>query len=214
MAFDDGQFIVTNTLCSGTVVRGNLITGYAGVPTAIGSQCESAVIENNQIVDIGSRGIRTFPSVGLPQASQIRNNLIVSAGRSAFFGILADPGSADIGPTPEDFTGFTVVGNSIVTGSRTGFAFGLALGNRVFNARPDLGVRSSFTANTLSGFFNVGIAVSGFQNVLVQNNRLTSVRLARLTRACPLAPIAIGPPAVSSGTIHPPIGVPLPDLCQ
>ena len=87
VVFDDGQFIVTNTLCS-AVVRGNLITGYAGVPTAIGNQCENAVIENNQIVDMGSRGIRTFPSVGLPQASQIRNNLIVSAGRSAFFGIL------------------------------------------------------------------------------------------------------------------------------
>ncbi|MCI0546471.1 MAG: hypothetical protein L0027_04230 [Candidatus Rokubacteria bacterium] len=35
-----------------------------------------------------------------------------------------------------------------------------------------------------------------------------------IIRACPLAPIALGPPAVSSGTIQPPPPVSLPDLCQ
>ena len=214
VTFDDGLSIRTAALCTGTFVRGNLITGYAGVPTAIANECEHAVIENNQIVDMGSRGIRSFPAARVPQASQVRNNLVVSAGRSAFFGILADPGSPNIGVTPEDFTGFSVSGNSIATGSRSGFAFGLGLGNRVFNANPDQGIGGSFTGNTLSGFFNVGIAVSGFQNVVVQNNGLANVRRARITRACPLAPIAVGPPAVSSGTIQPPPAAPLPDLCQ
>jgi hypothetical protein len=71
-------------------------------------------------------------------------------------------------------------------------------------SNPYAGIGGSLTGNTLSGIYNVGIAVTGFRSVEVQNNRLNITRLARLTRACPLAAVAIGPAAVSAGTIQPP----------
>jgi hypothetical protein len=111
------------------------------------------------------------------------------------------------------FAGSAVNGNTIVTGPRTGFAFGLGLGNRVFNPTPATGTGASFTGNTLAGNYNVGIGVSGIRDVVVQNNALDITGFARLTRACPSARIAVGPPAVSSGSIQPPPPVGLPDLC-
>jgi hypothetical protein len=147
---------------------------------------------------------------GVAQTSQVRGNLITSAGLNAAFGIIADPRNS--GATPS-FTGSSVAGNTIVTGPRTGFSFGLGLGNRVFNPTPATGTGASFTGNTLSGTYNVGIGVSGIRDVVVQNNALNIARFVRLTRACPGARIAVGPPAVSSGTIQPPPPVALPDLC-
>jgi hypothetical protein len=206
----DGQQLQTSALCSGAAVRGNLITGYSGVREAIQNSCEGAVIENNQIVDVASVGIRVLGRGGVAQTSQVRGNLITSAGLNVAFGILADPGNS--GTTPS-FIGSSVVGNTVVTGPRTGFAVGLGLGNRVFNPAPATGTGASFTGNTLSGNYNIGIGVSGIRDVVVQNNTLSITRLVRLTRACPGARIAAGPPAVSSGAIQPPPPVALPDLC-
>jgi hypothetical protein len=206
----DGQLLQTSALCSGTTIRGNLITGYTGVREGIQNSCEHAVVENNQIVDVTSVGIRLLGSAGVAQTSQVRGNLITSAGLNAGFGILADPRNSGTAPS---FTGSSVAGNTIVTGPRTGFAFGLGLGNRVFNPTPATGTGASFTGNTLAGNYNVGIGVSGIRDVVVQNNALNITRFVRLTGACPAARIAVGPPAVSSGTIQPPPPVALPDLC-
>jgi hypothetical protein len=83
-----GQF------CQGARVTGNLLTAYNGFFDAgIQSSCENAVIEANQIVDVGDAAITLFPGRLAPQASQVRRNTIVSAGRNAAFGIFADPPS-------------------------------------------------------------------------------------------------------------------------
>jgi hypothetical protein len=82
----DGQVLQTSALCSGAAVRGNLITGYTGVREGIQNSCESAVIENNQIVDVASVGIRVLGREGVAQTSQVRGNLITSAGLNGGFG--------------------------------------------------------------------------------------------------------------------------------
>ena len=181
------------------------------------------MIEANQIVDVGDAAITLFPGRGAPQASQVRRNTIVSAGRNAAFGIFADPLGADDRTLFPDvqgdsrlnpsYAGSSVAGNTIFSGPRTSFAFGLLLGNRVTRRDSNTGTGASFTGNTLSGTVNVGIGVSGFTDVRVAGNMLNSLTLGRFRGVCPLALIAVGPPAVSSGTIQPPAPAFLPDVC-
>jgi hypothetical protein len=95
-----------------------------------------------QLVTPGSRVTRASA-----RRSPDRNPQSVAFRRPAF-GILADPRNSGASPS---FSGSSVTGNSIVTGPRTGFCFGLGLGNHVFNPTPATGTGASFTGNTLAG---------------------------------------------------------------
>ncbi len=97
--------------CRDNRIVDNLVEGYAtyhGYPPGgppndhpesdgIGVYCEDALVEGNQEVDISDSGIVLFDGAPLatgvpPQISQVRDNTMVSAGISSYFGIVTDPG--------------------------------------------------------------------------------------------------------------------------
>jgi hypothetical protein len=109
------------TGCSGNVIAGNLVEGYAtahgGVvpgesatdhPEAdgFGIYCGSTDIRDNSIIDISDAAIVLFngsPAAPLapPQLSVVSDNTIISAGNSLYWGIVTDPfWSLHVGPIP------------------------------------------------------------------------------------------------------------------
>ncbi len=193
--------------CRGVRVSGNLVTGYTtshrgerwadGITVA----CEDATVERNAIVDASDVGIALFGNPGTVQRSTIRSNLVLAAGSSAFAGIAADPhgvcADACADESPRDFRGARITGNELLTGPRTAFGLGIALGIRaLFDAPPD-GFGVAATGNDTgagSARVSVGVAVSGMHDARVERNAGRWVLVGANT--CPQAPLAA---SVSAG---------------
>jgi len=203
--------------CVTNYIGYNLITGYAtnhyplsstvgGWADGITMPCESATIEQNQIVDATDVAIVMFWSAPVNQGSIVRNNQILSAGNSAYAALGFDPwmnGTGLIG-----FNGATFSGNTLWTGPSTHFDFALAVGTRPwFGAASNKGTGGTMTGNTSgtqSARVNDGIAVSGMLNATVQSN--TIVFNVVSVAACPTETIAAGLSAGwASGSIQGPV---------
>jgi hypothetical protein len=204
--------------CGQTAVANNVITGYGGLRTGIADDCERALIQANQIVDVVTTGIQVGAAVGTSQTSRVLGNAIVAAGRSTTVGIFVDPRTVGFPvfqgrPLSGSFTGSSVSGNAILTSARTAFGFGILLGNRVLvGDAGNTGFEASATNNLLSGSFNVGIAVSGMLRATVLGNT-GSIARVQVTRSCTPAAIGAGPAAFSSFTPPLPNVTPLADRC-
>jgi hypothetical protein len=188
-------------VCTGARLEDNVITAYTtrhgnslwadGVTVA----CEDAVVQRNAIVDATDVGIALFGSARRRQRSRIAGNLVLSAGSSAFAGIAADPhgvcADACTDLSPRDFTGARVEGNVLVTGPRTAFGLGVALGIRaLFDAPPD-GFGAAAAANgtgAASARVTVGLGVSGMQRARVAPGRARWV--VTRVNGCPPAELA------------------------
>ena len=204
--------------CGQTNVFGNVITGYGGLRAGIATDCERAIIDSNQIVDVSSVGVQVGAGL-VSQTSRVIGNRILSAGRPASVGIFVNPRVAGLSVfggrrLSGSFTGSSVTNNVILSSDRSGFSFGILLGNRVFfGATGNTGFEASATNNMLSGRFNVALAVSGMLNATVVNNTGSAAPVA-LTPSCPAGLVGIGPAQFSSGTIQQPAPpVFLPDGC-
>jgi hypothetical protein len=109
------------TGCTGNVIAGNLVEGYATAhggtvpgetatdhPEAdgFGVYCGSTDVRGNSIIDVSDAAIVLFngnPAAPLapPQLSVVSDNTIISAGNSLYWGIVTDPfWSLHVGPVP------------------------------------------------------------------------------------------------------------------
>jgi len=137
-----------------TTIAGNLIDSYSSVHLAPGPGggpssflssdgiqvwCGTTTLAGNSIVDATDAAIVLFATAGGDQASQVRDNTIISAGNNAFYGIVADPLApgtprCDEGGRPggavasKDYGGTDVYDNHIWTGDRTHIDVLLSLG--------------------------------------------------------------------------------------
>jgi hypothetical protein len=191
--------------CAQMRVIGNLVTAYSTDHVAfrrwadgITVDCEDARVERNTIIDASDAGIALFGNPGVDQRSQILNNYILSAGNDAYSGLDIDHHGICCGSAAlRDFTGALVAGNTIISGPRTGFGFGINLGIRpLFNSSPD-GTGVAVTNNgtgTGSARVNVGLAVSGMSNATFTGN--TGDFILAHINGCPLVKSAA---AVSAG---------------
>jgi hypothetical protein len=147
--------------CSNNVVSNNLVDGYssahvipAGQPDTdhpeadgFGIYCQHTQVEHNTFLDISDAAIALFTGSAFmatlsPQLSQVIDNTIISAGNSAYWGIVLDPAySLAMGPFPGgDPAGTTsrqytkgsatalIADNTLWSGARTHFDVALASG--------------------------------------------------------------------------------------
>jgi hypothetical protein len=168
--------------CSSEKITGNVITaysanhGYSDNSDGLTMRCENLDIENNQIVDVTDIGIVLFATNGTPQASLIKNNVIVSAGNSINGPISADPTTG--GNTPGsilDYSKTIFSTNTFWTGPSTTFDFGIVAGAREWfsSSNATNGTGATYTNNTtgsLSARVRAGIAVAGMLNVTITND--------------------------------------------
>jgi hypothetical protein len=181
--------------CSHETITGNLVTaysanhGYSDNSDGLTMRCENLDIENNQIVDATDIGIVLFATNGTPQASIIKNNVIVSAGNSMNAPISADPTTG--GNTPGstlDYSKTTFSTNTFWTGPSTTFDFGIVAGAREWfsSSQATNGTGATFTNNTtgsLSARVRAGIAVAGMLNVTITNDSSHSLSFNLVTFA-------------------------------
>lgn len=171
--------------CANMSIHHNLVTSYSSIHTnnmyadGISSSCENTLIQENQVVDATDVGIIIYEALPAIQASKVRNNVVLSAGNSAYGAYAADPLQGQT--LRPDFTGSVVERNLLWTGPNTHFDIALAIGTRPwFAPNAALGRGASFTDNT-TGTLNAravsGIAVSGMLNAFVQRNVLTVTRV-------------------------------------
>jgi hypothetical protein len=195
--------------CQSTTIEGNVITAYSSEhlqfdgkgpwTDGLSVACEHATVQNNAIIDATDVGIVLFRSGSATQASMVRNNLILSAGNSAYGALVVD-GLLDQGVT-HDFTGTTLTGNAFWTGPNTHFDLGMSIGTRPwFGNRSDAGTGATVTNNTTNGLTAIvgtGIALSGMYNATVQGNSLTLS--VRAVSSCPHVKLAIDADGYAAG---------------
>ncbi len=174
----------TGFACQNAVISGNLSTGYTshhtvsaggGWADGISNACEGATITNNSIVDATDVGIVLYRSDPATQRSQITNNVIVSAGLSAYGALVADP----VNDTPKaDYAGSLVSGNQLWTSDATHFDIAISVGTLPWfsGVGGTVGTGANFqnnsTPNGLRANVNTGILIDGMLDATVQGNTL------------------------------------------
>lgn len=220
--------------CNNVSIVHNLVTAYSSKhyspnpanvhPWADGLSCacESALIQENEIVDATDVGIIIYRATPAIQRSIVRNNKVFSAGNSAYSAYAADPLTVPPGaPVPRDFTGSKVQNNTLWTGPNSHFDIALSVGTRAFfgdaSVNPDpsaLGTGATFTGNvtgSLSARVGSGIGVCGMLNATVQSNVLS---ITRIPYTCPQNNVwACASSGYASGNIQPYTDVNLPKHC-
>ncbi|MGI5131146.1 DUF4214 domain-containing protein [Pseudonocardia sp. CA-107938] len=182
--------------CRSLTIADNVVTAYSSENVrrpgeqgrwtdGLSVSCEGATVRGNGVVDATDVGIVIFRASPAVQRSVVRDNVVLSAGNSAFGAIGVD-GLYDRA-TVHDFSGTSITHNAFWSGPDTHFEIGIAVGTRPwFGDRGDTGTGASVTDNTTSGqtaVVGTGIAVSGMNRARVQGNDL---RLAvRAVSACP-----------------------------
>ena len=196
--------------CASNTITNNLVDAYTSLHSnnqwsdGLSVACENATVENNSVVDATDVGIVLFRASPAVQASKVSNNTILSAGNSAFGGIVADPLTG--GASNPSFSGSSIDHNTLWTGQYTYFHLGLSVGTRAWfgtNANTATGASFSYnTTGTQTAEVTSGIAVSGMLNAYVQNNTL-SVILGQ-HGACPMEKVGASVSAgYASGSIQP-----------
>jgi hypothetical protein len=189
-----------HVICAGVTISGNLSTGYTshhtnsaggGWADGISNGCDDATITNNHIVDPTDVGIvlyRSYPGI---QQSQVMNNVIVSAGLSAYGAIVLDPLTTDpMHPHMADYTGSFVSNNLFWTSDATHFDIGLSLGtmpwfeNQGGVVGTGANVQNNSTPPGLTANVHIGILVDGMLNATVQGNNLQANSLPKISN-CP-----------------------------
>jgi hypothetical protein len=170
-----------NSICAAVNIERNLVTGYAnshasGYTDGISATCEGARIAGNDIVDPSDVGIVLFVSgPGVTQASQVRDNTVVSAGVPAYGALVMDPLYGPAYPARSSFAGARFEHNVFWAAPDSHFDIGIALGTFTWFAKANVGSGGAATNNTTAGIptpMQVGIAVDGMVQAKVQGNRL------------------------------------------
>jgi hypothetical protein len=174
----------TGAPCQGNEVSGNLITAYSSDhydrlwSDGLSIECQDALVENNQIVDASDAAIVVFQGGAVTQRSIVRNNVILSAGNSAYGALIFDPVfPVEWSATNPDFTGSSFTQNTLWTGPYTHFDIAISVGTMAwyYNADGLIGSGGQAVENTsgqevIRG--NTGIAVDGMLNTTVEGNTL------------------------------------------
>jgi len=178
--------------CGNVYIGHNLFTGYANShyeegqwADAISIGCEHTTAEYNQIVDPTDVGIVVFRcGPTCTQESQVRHNLVLHAGNSAWGSYGADPYLAE--GEWYDFSGTVFEQNLLWTSPTAHVDISLYAGIHALykTANPGWGV--SFISNTtgiLTARANTPIAVSGMLTVTMSGNDL-EVEVVPTNRCC------------------------------
>lgn len=187
--------------CASASVTGNLITAYSSDhylsgdwTDGIAINCEGATVSGNEVIDATDVGIVVYRNtVASPQHSVVRNNSVLSAGNSAYGGLVFDPlyESGRVAPKTFGFGGASIRDNTLWTGPDTHFEIGISNGTRAWFAgrtsvTADTGSGGSVVGNTtgtLSARVQTGIATAGMLHTTVTGNTL---RLEHITAGrCP-----------------------------
>lgn len=195
-------FGITGQTCTGARITNNVVTGYARAHAldraahaqwadGISVHCESALVSNNDIVDVGDWGIGLFgvwnrTAGGATQRSQVRQNRVLSAGTAGSVAIGIDAAglcAPDRGGLPvpcidlgqeRSFAGAVVETNTFWSGSRTSFDVGLMVGGKTLWGDHGSYGRGVVVRNNTTGAaaarVNVGIAVSGMYDTTLTGN--------------------------------------------
>lgn len=204
--------------CKDLAVTGNVITAYSSSnydldtwTDGVSVTCGDTEVSGNQIVDTSDVAIVLYRASDtidpVPQASQVHDNTILSAGNSMYGALVADPLFVAKGAHTEqhDFTGAKIYGNTMWTSPNTHFDIGLVAGTRAwFGRNTNTGSGTTITGNTtgdLTARVQIGIAVDGMRDAAVSKNATHWVHPDGIGR-CPRANFAIDP-STASGTFSP-----------
>jgi Domain of unknown function (DUF4214) len=198
--------------CSGNTITNNVITAYPSVHAnqqwtdGISVGCENTVVQGNQIVDPTDVGIVVFTAYPATQRSTVGDNIVVSAGNSAFGALVFDP-LQNRSAEPPDFTGSAISNNTLWSGPNTHFIIGVAVGTRPWYGDGSIGYGASAIGNTTAGIqtrFGAGIVVSGMNGATVRENVFAAQTISPSWTGCPegnvLASFSAG---LASGSIQP-----------
>ncbi|MEJ2666185.1 MAG: hypothetical protein P8Z81_03630 [Deinococcales bacterium] len=206
--------------CASASVTGNLITAYSSDhylngdwTDGIAINCEGATVTGNEVIDATDVGIVVYRNtVASPQHSVVRNNSVLSAGNSAYGGLVFDPlyESGRVTPKTFGFTGATIQDNTLWTGPDTHFEIAISNGTRAWFAgrasvTADTGTGGSVIGNTtgaLSARVQTGIATAGMLHTTVTGNtlRLQHISAGRCPKLDDAAELGSGH---ASGTFDP-----------
>ncbi|HVX45515.1 MAG TPA: DUF4214 domain-containing protein [Mycobacteriales bacterium] len=174
--------------CPQATVSDNLVTAYSSDhyrknswTDGIATTCEHTTIDRNEIVDATDVAIvlyRSAPETGPQtiQKSTAEDNRILSAGNSAYGGLVHDPLFIKAGQHVRtmDFTGAAISRNTLWTSPNTHFDIGLGAGTREwFGANSHTGKGAAITGNTtgrLTARVQTGIAVDGMIDADISGN--------------------------------------------
>ena len=197
--------------CAGLKVQGNLIDAYTSKHSdglwsdGVSMHCEDVDVSGNTVIDATDVGIIDFALVtGVPQKSQVHDNVVIQAGQSSFGMIGADPffdpGAGDAaGQATRSIAGGSFHANVLWTSSRTHSTFGIIVGTKAwFGADAHNATGGTFRDNTtgsLSMRVKTAIVVSGVLNTTVTGNTFNT-SLYNVGGSCPTANIGA---SVSAG---------------
>jgi hypothetical protein len=216
----------------GAVISDNLITGYTSTHYPIGIDgkysdgitvsCERTSVTRNHVVDASDVGIILFRSgridpkhselAFVKQQSVVSDNVIISAGVSAFAAMAYEPYNecnheapcSPPGPTPVtySFAGSSFSNNRFWTAGDTHFDIGIAVGTRAW-AEDNTGDGGQVVNNSNMGIASVmmiGIGLDGMTNTRISGNQLSYVK--QNNGKCPTkAPIVINTDPSRSGGV-------------
>jgi hypothetical protein len=215
--------------CYSNKISGSRVTAYSSSyfndpnrtwpwSDGLSISCENMLVESNEIVDATDAAIVVYTAVpgadacpqgteslsNCPQSSIVRNNLILSAGNSAYWGLGADGLTGATDTRSRSFAGSSFTGNVIFSGPRTQIDTVLAVGTRsLWGVTANTHARHATFVNNTSGGGSVrggiGLAVSGMLNATTHGNDLTFVKVSGLFKsAC--TELASGADSVASVT--------------
>lgn len=173
--------------CNAMVVSNNLVTGYAndhhyayagapGYTDGISGNCGDFSASYNDVIDASDVGIIAFaPGAGITQRSQIRNNIVISAGVPSFAAMMCEPQSVEaVGGPTSSFAGAAIANNSFWAAPDSHFDFGLMVGALPWGyAHPSVGDGAAVTGNTnaeIPSPMYVGLLVDGMTNANIASN--------------------------------------------
>lgn len=199
----------TQVPCSGLLVNGNLFVGYTSnhseeLSDGITNGCNSAEVVGNGIVDPTDVGIVVFDTRS-QQQSWVHSNTIVTAGRSAYGGIVTDVTRTTPGLTHK-FGGTNIEVNSLMSSPTQHFDVALHLGTKVWTSNAAIGYSGNgqtvrMANNTVhSGQFHAGLVVDGMIDVTATGNVLNATPVG--TWNCPVGSVFAHPPTDAGGTIQ------------
>ncbi len=154
----------------------------------ISAGCERSAVLGNQIVDPTDVGIVVFTAYPAAQESIVSDNIIVSAGNSAFGAMGFDPLQGRSAGAP-DFRGAEISYNTFWSGPNSHFVIGLAVGTRPWFPQGSIGYGAEAIGNTTAGIrtsLGAGIVVSGMDSATVQENVLLAAPIPRGWTNCPI----------------------------
>lgn len=210
---DKGEHPDVVTPCYNLRVLHNLFTSYSSIHTdkqwadGVSVACESALVQENEVVDATDVGIIVYRATPATQASKVRNNVVLSAGNSAYGAYAADQFQIKQGAVNDHrFNGCVFEFNKLWTGPNTHFDLALAVGTlpwfgRDFTAYGRGVFFNDNTTGILSARADSGIGVSNMHDVFVQRNVL-NIELRNFAPKCPTHYVWIDTNN-SSGSVQP-----------